>query len=132
MLVLGIETSCDETGIALYDGERGILADALFSQVDMHAEYGGVVPELASRDHIKRIAMLVHQVLQDADKCFDDIQGIAYTSGPGLAGALMVGAGFGRALAFGLDIPDLVIAVTPLSDEQIGSLLSADNMILNF
>ena len=125
MLVLGIETSCDETGIALYDGEHGILAEALYSQVEMHAEYGGVVPELASRDHIKRISPLVHKVMQRAAKQFSDLQGIAYTSGPGLAGALMVGAGFGRALAFSLDIP--AIGVHHMEGHLLAPLLAPGN-----
>src|SRR5690554_7875279 len=92
MRVLGIETSCDETGVALYDSERGLLADALFSQIDLHRVYGGVVPELASRDHIKRILPLIEQVLNEAHCSKQDIQGIAYTAGPGLVGALLVGA----------------------------------------
>ena len=96
MLVLGLETSCDETGVALYHSERGLLADALFSQIDLHRVYGGVVPELASRDHIKRMLPLIEQVLSDAQCRAEDIQGIAYTAGPGLVGALLVGE-IGRA-----------------------------------
>lgn len=105
MRVLGIETSCDETGIALYDDERGLLADALYSQVDLHREFGGVVPELASRDHIRKTLPLVEQVLSDAGLQRTDIDGIAYTAGPGLIGALMVGAMIGRAMAFSLGVP---------------------------
>jgi N6-L-threonylcarbamoyladenine synthase len=105
MLVLGIETSCDETGIALYDSERGLIADVLYSQVAMHAEYGGVVPELASRDHIRKTVPLIRQVLRDGGVTVNDLDGVAYTAGPGLIGALMVGAGIGRALAYGLGIP---------------------------
>jgi len=109
MLILGIETSCDETGVALYHPSHpdrgGILADALHSQVAMHADYGGVVPELASRDHIRRVMPLIKQVLTESGKTFSDLEGIAYTAGPGLIGALMVGAGVGRSLAFALDIP---------------------------
>ena len=105
MLVLGIETSCDETGIALYDSGRGLIADALYSQVAMHAEYGGVVPELASRDHIRKTVPLIRQVLRAGGVTLSDLDGIAYTAGPGLIGALMVGAGIGRALAYGLGIP---------------------------
>ena len=105
MLVLGIETSCDETGIALYDSERGLLADALYSQIDLHAEYGGVVPELASRDHIQKTLPLIEQVLAEAGCIKNDIEGIAYTSGPGLVGALMVGAMIGRSLALALSVP---------------------------
>lgn len=109
MHVLGIETSCDETGIALYDTERGLLADALYSQVAVHAEYGGVVPELASRDHIRKTLPLIDQVLADAGLGKHDIDGIAYTAGPGLIGALMVGATLARSLAYGLGVPSLGI-----------------------
>ena len=105
MLVLGLETSCDETGVALYDSERGLLADALFSQIDLHRVYGGVVPELASRDHIKRMLPLIEQVMADAQCTAEDIEGIAYTSGPGLVGALLVGASCAQALAFAWEIP---------------------------
>ncbi len=105
MLVLGIETSCDETGVALYDSERGLVADVLYSQVAMHAEYGGVVPELASRDHIRKTIPLIRQVLSDAGATVSELDGVAYTAGPGLIGALMVGAGIGRSLAYGLGIP---------------------------
>jgi N6-L-threonylcarbamoyladenine synthase len=107
--VLGIETSCDETGIALYDTERGLLADALYSQVPVHAEYGGVVPELASRDHIRKTLPLVEQVLSEAGIPKSDLDAIAYTAGPGLVGALMVGATLARSMAFGLGIPSLGI-----------------------
>jgi len=85
MLVLGLETSCDETGVALYDSERGLLADALFSQIDLHRAYGGVVPELASRDHVKRMLPLIRQVLDEADCVATEIDAIAYTAGPGRA-----------------------------------------------
>lgn len=105
MLVLGIESSCDETGVALYDSERGLVADALYSQIDLHREYGGVVPELASRDHIRKTLPLVDQVLTEAGCSRQDIGGVAYTAGPGLSGALLVGACIGRAIAFGLKIP---------------------------
>ncbi|NBB10439.1 tRNA (adenosine(37)-N6)-threonylcarbamoyltransferase complex transferase subunit TsaD [Pseudomonas sp. SLFW] len=107
MLVLGLETSCDETGVALYDSERGLLADALFSQIDLHRVYGGVVPELASRDHVKRMLPLIRQVLAEADCAATEIDGIAYTAGPGLVGALLVGASCAQALAFAWDIPAL-------------------------
>ena len=99
MKVLGIETSCDETGVALYDIERGLLADALYSQINIHAEYGGVVPELASRDHVRKTLPLIDQVLIDGGIARVDIEGVAYTAGPGLVGALMVGATLGRAIA---------------------------------
>lgn len=104
MIVLGIESSCDETGIALYDTERGLLAHALHSQVDMHAEYGGVVPELASRDHIRRALPLTQHVLDQANLTLKNIDGIAYTQGPGLAGALLVGTSIAEALAFTLGV----------------------------
>lgn len=107
MLVLGLETSCDETGVALYDSERGLLADALFSQIDLHRAYGGVVPELASRDHVKRMLPLIRQVIADAGVVTTDIDAIAYTAGPGLVGALLVGASCAQALAFAWDIPAL-------------------------
>jgi len=107
MLVLGLETSCDETGVALYDSERGLLADALFSQIDLHRAYGGVVPELASRDHVKRMLPLIRQVMADAGTVAADIDAIAYTAGPGLVGALLVGASCAQALAFAWDIPAL-------------------------
>jgi N6-L-threonylcarbamoyladenine synthase len=107
MLVLGIETSCDETGLAVYDSERGLLAHTLYSQVKLHAEYGGVVPELASRDHVRKIIPLLNLVLDEAGINKADLQGIAYTSGPGLMGALMVGGAMATALGYALDIPVL-------------------------
>ncbi|WP_136249213.1 tRNA (adenosine(37)-N6)-threonylcarbamoyltransferase complex transferase subunit TsaD [Halomonas borealis] len=107
MRVLGIETSCDETGVALYDTERGLVADALHSQIAMHAEYGGVVPELASRDHTRRLLPLIQAVLSDAGMRRDELDAIAYTAGPGLVGALMVGASTAHGLARALDIPVL-------------------------
>src|SRR5689334_6405646 len=100
MRVLGIETSCDETGIALYDTDLGLVADALHSQVALHAAYGGVVPELASRDHIRHVLPLLQDVLTRARIGIRDIDAIAYTQGPGLAGALLVGASIANALAF--------------------------------
>jgi N6-L-threonylcarbamoyladenine synthase len=105
MLVLGLETSCDETGVALYDSQRGLLADALFSQIDLHRVYGGVVPELASRDHVKRMLPLIRQVMGEAGVDAAQIEAIAYTSGPGLVGALLVGAACAQALAFAWNIP---------------------------
>jgi N6-L-threonylcarbamoyladenine synthase len=107
MRVLGIETSCDETGVALYDTGRGLLADALYSQIDIHAEYGGVVPELASRDHVRKTLPLIDQVLSEGGIVRGDIGGVAYTAGPGLVGALMVGATLGRSIAVGLGVPSL-------------------------
>lgn len=105
MRVLGIETSCDETGVAIYDTDQGLLAHRLFSQIAMHAEYGGVVPELASRDHIRRVLPLLREALADAGMGMADIDGIAYTAGPGLIGALLTGASIARSMAWGLNIP---------------------------
>jgi N6-L-threonylcarbamoyladenine synthase len=107
MLVLGFESSCDETGVALYDTAKGLLAHALHSQVAMHAEFGGVVPELASRDHIRRALPLTELVLKNANKTLKDVDGIAYTQGPGLAGALLVGASIAQSLAFTLNVPSV-------------------------
>ncbi|BCD86237.1 tRNA N6-adenosine threonylcarbamoyltransferase [Pseudomonas solani] len=124
MLVLGLETSCDETGVALYDSERGLLADALFSQIDLHRVYGGVVPELASRDHVKRMLPLLREVLDGAGCKPADIDGIAYTSGPGLVGALLVGASCAQALAFAWGVPALGVhhmeghLLAPMLEEQ--------------
>ena len=109
MRVLGIETSCDETGVAVYDtaqpGAGGLLAHAVYSQIALHAEYGGVVPELASRDHVRKLLPLIRQTLAEAGLTTGDLDGVAYTAGPGLVGALLVGAGVARALAWGLDVP---------------------------
>ncbi|WP_297809392.1 tRNA (adenosine(37)-N6)-threonylcarbamoyltransferase complex transferase subunit TsaD [uncultured Methylophaga sp.] len=109
MRVLGIESSCDETGVALYDTEKGLLSHALFSQIEMHAEYGGVVPELASRDHIRKTLPLIDEVLAQAKLSRDEIDAVAYTAGPGLAGALLVGAAIGRSIAWALDKPALAV-----------------------
>ena len=109
MRVLGIETSCDETGVALYDSEQGLRAHVLHSQVDVHAEYGGVVPEIASRDHVRKLLPLVTQCLDEAGLERDDIDAVAYTAGPGLIGALLVGAATGRALALALEKPALAV-----------------------
>lgn len=105
MRVLGIETSCDETGVAVYDSEKGLLAHRLYSQIQLHADYGGVVPELASRDHVRKLIPLIKEVLAAANSQATEIDGIAYTSGPGLAGALMVGALTGRSLAYAWRVP---------------------------
>jgi N6-L-threonylcarbamoyladenine synthase len=121
MLVLGIESSCDETGIALYDTKQGLLAHVLHSQIKMHAEYGGVVPELASRDHIRRVLPLTTQVLSQAGRTLDDIDAIAYTQGPGLAGALLVGTSIAESLAFALDVP--TIGVHHLEGHLLAPLL---------
>ena len=105
MIVLGIETSCDETAVALYSSDHGLLGHRLFSQVALHAEYGGVVPELAARDHIRKLVPLARELTDSLDMSLDDIDGVAYTRGPGLAGALLVGASMGRAIAWALGIP---------------------------
>lgn len=124
MLVLGLETSCDETGVALYDTERGLLGDALFSQVDIHVEYGGVVPELASRDHVRKTLPLVEQVLAESGCVARDINGVAYTAGPGLLGALMVGATLARALAWGWGVP--VLGVHHMEGHLLAPMLEKD------
>src|SRR5512137_674604 len=107
MRILGLETSCDETGVALLDSEAGLLGQALYSQIEMHQAYGGVVPELASRDHIRRVLPLTKQVMQEAGKSLKDVDVVAYTRGPGLAGALLVGAGVACALGAALGKPVL-------------------------
>ena len=109
MKVLGIETSCDETGIAIYDSDQGLLSHTLYSQTTLHAEYGGVVPELASRDHVRKTLPLISEALKQADLKRSDIDAVAYTAGPGLVGALLVGAGIGRSLAWSLGVPAIAI-----------------------
>ncbi|MBL1264435.1 tRNA (adenosine(37)-N6)-threonylcarbamoyltransferase complex transferase subunit TsaD [Candidatus Methylomicrobium oryzae] len=109
MIVLGIETSCDETGVALYHSERGLLSDLLYSQIDLHRDYGGVVPELASRDHIRKLAPMIRQALKDSGLVPRDIGGIAYTAGPGLIGALLVGAATARSLAWAWQVPAVAV-----------------------
>ncbi len=130
MLVLGIETSCDETGVALYDTERGLLGDLLHSQVDMHAVYGGVVPELASRDHVRKTMPLVRQLLEDSGVTAQQIDGVAYTAGPGLVGALLVGASLGRALAMGWGVP--AVAVHHMEGHLLAPMLSGEACELPF
>jgi N6-L-threonylcarbamoyladenine synthase len=124
MITLGIESSCDETGVALYCSSRGLLAHALHSQIDMHQAYGGVVPELASRDHIRRGIPLIRQVCNEAGLTLGDIDNIAYTQGPGLAGALLVGASIAKALALALGKPAL--GVHHLEGHLLSPLLSTD------
>ncbi|VTT28949.1 YgjD/Kae1/Qri7 family protein [Klebsiella pneumoniae] len=109
MRVLGIETSCDETGIAIYDDAAGLLANQLYSQVKLHADYGGVVPELASRDHVRKTVPLIQAALKEAGLQAQDIDAVAYTAGPGLVGALLVGATIGRSLAFAWDVPAIAV-----------------------
>ena len=125
MLILGIETSCDETGLALYCSERGLLGHVLHSQIDLHADYGGVVPELASRDHVRKIIPLTRQLLSNAELTLDDLDAVAYTAGPGLLGALLVGATFGRTLAWALGKPAIEVhhmeahLLAPLLDSSV-------------
>lgn len=120
-LTLGIETSCDETGIALYDDDAGLLTDALYSQIELHADYGGVVPELASRDHVRKTLPLIQQVLDEANCSKADITGVAYTAGPGLMGALLVGTSIGRSLAWAWGVP--AVAVHHMEGHLLAPLL---------
>ncbi len=123
MIVLGVESSCDETGLALYDTKQGLLAHALYSQIAMHEQYGGVVPELASRDHVKRAIPLLEQVLSESQLPLSAVDAIAYTQGPGLAGALLVGASLANGLAMALNKP--VLGVHHLEGHLLSPLLSA-------
>ena len=124
MKILGIETSCDETGIAIYDTEKGLIADQLYSQIELHAQYGGVFPEIASRDHIKKTVPLIRQACEEAGITLQDLDGIAYTAGPGLIGALLVGSSVGCSLAWALDLPSVEVhhmeghLLAPLLDEN--------------
>ena len=122
MLVLGIETSCDDTGVALFCTRRGLLAQALHSQIAMHERYGGVVPELASRDHVRRLLPLAGQVLEQAGTALDEVDAVAFTEGPGLAGALLVGAGVASSIAFALRKP--AIGIHHLEGHLLSPLLS--------
>src|SRR3990167_6497216 len=124
MRVLGIETSCDDTGVALYDSSQGLLAHRLFSQTELHLDYGGVVPELASRDHIRKALPLIRAVMQEAKTRPDQINGIAYTAGPGLAGALLVGAALGRSLALAWNVP--AVAVHHMEGHLLSPMLEPD------
>ncbi|WP_336931518.1 tRNA (adenosine(37)-N6)-threonylcarbamoyltransferase complex transferase subunit TsaD [Acinetobacter bereziniae] len=122
MIVLGLETSCDETGLALYDSEVGLRGQVLYSQIKLHAEYGGVVPELASRDHVRKLIPLINQLLEQSGVNKSEIDAVAYTRGPGLMGALMTGALFGRTLAFALNKP--AIGVHHMEGHMLAPLLS--------
>jgi N6-L-threonylcarbamoyladenine synthase len=124
MKVLGIETSCDETGVAVYDGDVGLLGHRVYSQIGLHADYGGVVPELASRDHVRKLAPMVGQLLAELALTGADIDGVAYTAGPGLAGALLVGAAFGRSLAWGWGVP--AIGVHHMEGHLLAPMLEPD------
>ena len=130
MIVLGIETSCDETGIALYDSNAGLLAHALFSQVEIHAEYGGVVPEIASRDHVRKLLPLINKCLGIASLTRSDIDAVAYTAGPGLIGALLVGTATGRSIAMALGVPAL--AVNHMEGHLLAPMLEAEQPALPF
>lgn len=129
-IILGIESSCDETGLALFHQTKGLLAHALHSQIPLHAQFGGVVPELASRDHIHRLIPLTQQVLNSAALTLDDLTGVAYTSGPGLVGALLTGAGFARSLAFAKHIP--AIGVHHMEGHLLSPLLEAPDLPFPF
>jgi N6-L-threonylcarbamoyladenine synthase len=122
--VLGVETSCDETGVAVFDPARGLLAHTLYSQIKMHADYGGVVPELASRDHVRKLLPLIRETLREAGMATRDLGGVAYTAGPGLVGALLVGASCARALAWSLDVP--AIGVHHMEGHLLAPLLEAE------
>ncbi|MBW3550876.1 MAG: tRNA (adenosine(37)-N6)-threonylcarbamoyltransferase complex transferase subunit TsaD [Proteobacteria bacterium] len=124
MKVLGIETSCDETGVAVYDTDAGLRAHALYSQIALHAQYGGVVPELASRDHVRKLLPLIRQTLAESDMAVSEIDGVAYTAGPGLVGALLVGAGVARSLAWALDVP--AVAVHHMEGHLLAPLMEDD------
>ena len=124
MRILGIETSCDETGIAIYDEEQGILSHRLYSQIAVHADYGGVVPELASRDHVRKTIPLVKEVLAEANLTPQDLDGVAYTAGPGLIGALLVGCSIGRSLAYGWDLP--AVPVHHMEGHLLAPMLEED------
>ena len=124
MIVLGIESSCDETGVAIYSGEKGLLAHQLYSQIKLHAQYGGVVPELASRDHIRKLPLLVNAALKEAGVDFSDLEGIAFTRGPGLIGALMVGATYSEGLGLALDIP--ILGVNHMEAHLMAVMLEVD------
>lgn len=130
MIILGIETSCDETGVAVYHSQRGLLGHGLYSQAAMHAEYGGVVPELASRDHIRKLVPLIRQVLVEAEIDKAELNGIAYTCGPGLIGALLAGASVGRSLALSLGIP--AIGIHHMEGHLLAPLLEPDPPALPF
>lgn len=131
MLILGFESSCDETGVALYDTETGtIKGESLFSQIDMHALYGGVVPELASRDHVKRIAALTRECLKEAGASFEDVDYVACTEGPGLAGALLAGMSFANSLAFSLGVP--FIGVHHLEGHLLSPLMGNSSLKFPF
>ncbi|GEK11075.1 tRNA (adenosine(37)-N6)-threonylcarbamoyltransferase complex transferase subunit TsaD [Pseudoalteromonas sp. McH1-7] len=124
MRILGIESSCDETGIAIYDDEQGLLAHQLYSQVKVHADYGGVVPELASRDHVRKTIPLIEAAFAEAGCGPEDLDGIAYTAGPGLVGALLVGTSIGRSLAFGWGVP--AVAVHHMEGHLLAPMLEDD------
>ncbi len=126
MYVLGIETSCDETGVAVYHPRRGLLSHRLYSQASLHAPYGGIVPELASRDHIRKLLPLIRETLASADLSFGQLDGIAYTAGPGLIGALLAGASIGHSLAHSLEIP--VVAVHHMEGHLLAPLLETRHL----
>jgi len=130
MLVLGIETSCDETAVALYHADKGLLAHEVYSQIELHAEYGGVVPELASRDHIRKLTPMIRQVLTKSEYALTNLDGVAYTAGPGLVGAVLVGASVARSLAYALGIP--AIAIHHMEGHLLAPMLEAEHPAFPF
>lgn len=130
MLILGIESSCDETGVALYDTVSGLLGHSVHSQIALHAEYGGVVPELASRDHVRRLLPMIHTLLLEHGRTVRHIEGVAYTEGPGLAGALLVGASVGAALGYALHVP--VVGIHHLEAHLLSPLLATPAPVFPF
>ncbi len=130
MKILGIESSCDETGIAIYDTEKGLVADQLYSQIELHTQYGGVVPELASRDHVRKIVPLIQQTCEEGGLKLNELDAIAYTAGPGLVGALLVGACVGKSLAWALDLP--AVEVHHMEGHIMATLLEADQPTFPF
>lgn len=124
MRILGIETSCDETGIAIYDDKQGLLSHELYSQVKLHADYGGVVPELASRDHVRKIIPLIEKAMADANTTPNELDGVAFTQGPGLVGALLVGSSVGRSLAYAWQVP--AVGVHHMEGHLLAPMLEAE------
>ena len=130
MIVLGIETSCDDTGVAIYDSEKGLISHSLYSQADIHSKFGGVVPELASRNHIEKIIPLLYELLSKSSVTLKDIDAIAYTAGPGLAGALIAGATFAKSLAYSLSLP--AIGVNHMEGHLLAPLLDDESLTFPF
>ena len=130
LLILGIETSCDETATALYDSEKGLIGHKVFSQIDLHNQYGGVVPELASRDHIKKLLPMIDHLINETGNTINDLDAIAYTAGPGLSGALLVGSVMANGLAFSLGIPS--VPIHHMEAHLLAPLLEQDSVNMPF